>query len=78
MKIICEFQNCSDFTSGNSCEICIEGYYKDETGDCSACLCPSREQNNAKSCKRPDETFECICKEGKTNRILFWITIKYF
>ncbi|XP_074042938.1 laminin subunit alpha-2 isoform X2 [Leptinotarsa decemlineata] len=59
-------KNCGKNTTGNHCEKCTEGLYMDKNGNCAPCLCPSVEQNNAKSCAQTEETFRCECKEGYT------------
>nr|XP_023028946.1 laminin subunit alpha-2-like [Leptinotarsa decemlineata] len=59
-------ENCDEHTSGNHCETCIEGFYMDKYRNCAPCLCPSADQNNAKSCFPKGDHFKCECKEGYT------------
>lgn len=63
------FQNCSDATTGPHCEFCAEGHYKDSSGKCRPCLCPSENQNFAKNCTFDGRNnFLCICKRGYSGR----------
>nr|XP_057920257.1 laminin subunit gamma-3 isoform X2 [Doryrhamphus excisus] len=54
---ICE---CSDFTTGTSCERCLDGYYGNALtgtpGDCQPCPCPGRS-----SCVLVTETAQVVC-----------------
>jgi laminin alpha 1/2 len=60
-------RDCVGFTTGSHCELCKEGYYRNSSGGCSPCLCPSEEQNFAKNCTIIGGTrkqFKCTCKTG--------------
>ncbi|XP_060517066.1 laminin subunit alpha-1 [Cylas formicarius] len=59
-------KNCSDHTAGAYCELCDIGYYKDQSENCSACLCPSEKENNAESCVAKKHDFVCNCRKGYT------------
>ncbi|KAM9306899.1 laminin subunit gamma-3 [Pholidichthys leucotaenia] len=56
---VCE---CSDFTTGLSCEHCLDGYYGNALigtpGDCQACPCPERS-----SCVHIAETGQVVCTD---------------
>ncbi|RZB39130.1 laminin subunit alpha-1, partial [Asbolus verrucosus] len=59
--------NCTDFTTGPHCELCAEGHYKELSGNCVPCLCPSKTQNFAQNCTvsgKKQNQYVCICKEG--------------
>ncbi|XP_063067162.1 laminin subunit gamma-1 [Engraulis encrasicolus] len=51
---------CSDFTSGPTCERCLDGYYGNaligSAGDCQPCPCPDRT-----SCSQLPDTGDVVC-----------------
>lgn len=65
-----ECLDCADFTAGQNCEQCAEGYYGNPaTGSCLPCRCPSTPDTNqyfADRCDFDPATYEirCTCKEG--------------
>lgn len=62
--------NCSGYTTGHSCEICIDGYFGSPASGipCKKCSCPGGpfDKTFAHSCSRNSDTgsFKCQCKEG--------------
>ncbi|XP_056646625.1 laminin subunit alpha-2 [Diorhabda sublineata] len=60
-------KNCVDHRSGPHCDKCEDGFYLDNDNHCKTCLCPSEQQNNAKSCSlERNGGFVCQCKKGYT------------
>uniref|UniRef100_UPI003AAB3729 laminin subunit gamma-3 n=1 Tax=Centroberyx gerrardi TaxID=166262 RepID=UPI003AAB3729 len=61
---VCE---CSDFTTGMTCEHCLDGYYGNAligtSGDCRPCPCPDRT-----SCAQIAETGEVVCTNCPTGQ----------
>lgn len=57
--------NCTNNTSGYSCEKCAEGFYGDPNkGECSPCPCPETQKKFAKGCNVTNYEVSCICKPG--------------
>uniref|UniRef100_A0A671X8X7 Laminin, gamma 3 n=1 Tax=Sparus aurata TaxID=8175 RepID=A0A671X8X7_SPAAU len=61
---VCE---CSDFTTGMTCEHCLDGYYGNALigtpGDCQPCPCPDRT-----SCSQIAETGQVVCTNCPAGR----------
>ncbi|XP_069024859.1 laminin subunit gamma-3 [Embiotoca jacksoni] len=61
---VCE---CSDFTAGTTCELCLDGYYGNALigtpGDCHPCPCPDRT-----SCAQIAETGQVVCTNCPAGR----------
>lgn len=61
---VCE---CSDFTTGMTCEHCLDGYYGNALigtlGDCQPCPCPDRT-----SCAQIAETGQVVCTNCPTGQ----------
>ncbi|XP_076613354.1 laminin subunit gamma-3 [Chaetodon auriga] len=61
---VCE---CSDFTTGMTCEHCLDGYYGNAligtAGDCQPCPCPDRT-----SCAQIAETGQVVCTNCPTGQ----------
>ncbi|XP_055381870.1 laminin subunit alpha-1 [Condylostylus longicornis] len=58
---------CKNFTGGDNCERCAEGYYGDPNyGQCEPCPCPETNRNFARGCNIFMGEVSCICKPGYT------------